>query len=117
MSKIKLTDKQILRLKRSLAKIYKLRNEILPLADEPASIHVLKKRITELLLLLEEMASYSNPRNTELDTFLRDANMRFLGTDMANAPWPATEHEIHQFCRYLNSLVFNFTNEGVQVLS
>lgn len=116
MSKIKLTPKQISRLKKNLDKIYKLRNEVLGLADEPSTIKVLKKKIAELLLLLEEMTNYSNPRSVELDSLLRDAHLHFLTTDITTAPWPAVENEIRQFCKYLNSIVFNFTKDGVQVL-
>jgi len=117
MTDIELTEKQILQLKRNLDKIYKLRNEILKLASESGNKGALKNKIAEVLLLLGSIASYANPRNEELGSFMREVNLRFVGMEIESSPWPAIEHEIALFCKYINSLAFHFTSKGVRIIT
>ena len=117
MSGTGLSEKQILQLKRDLDKIYKLKNEILKLADESGNAVVLKSKIAEVLLLLGSIANYANPRNEELGSFMREANLRFVGMDIESSPWPVIEHEIELLCKYINSIAFDFTRKGVRILT
>lgn len=117
VSAMKLRERQILQLKRNLDKIYKLKNEILKLANESGNAGVLRKKIAEVLFLLGSMTSYANPRNEDLDAFIRKMNLQLVGTEIENSPWPAIEHEIHLFCEYINSIAFHFTTEGVKILT
>jgi hypothetical protein len=117
MSEIKLGEKQILQLKRNLDKIYKLKNEILKLADESGNAPVMKKKIAETLLLLESLASHASPTNEEFNSFIRDANLRFVGMEIDNLPWAVVAHEVELFCKYINSIAFQFTDKGVKILT
>jgi hypothetical protein len=117
MSGIGLREGQILQLERNLDKIHKLRSEILNLADEAANVLILRKKIAEVLLLLGSIANCANPRNEELDTFIRRANLRFVGTEIESSPWPAIEHEIELFCDYINSIAFDFARRGVRIFT
>jgi hypothetical protein len=117
MSRTRMTEKQILKLKRNLNKIYKLKNEILKLADKPGNAPILKRKIAEILLLLESIASHANPKNEEFNSYIREANLRFVGMEIDNSPWPVVIHEVELFCKYLNSVAFHFTEEGVKILT
>ncbi len=112
----KLTEKQIERLKRNLDKIYGLRNQLLNLAQEPGNIRPLGEKAGELLRLLDNIAMQANPRNSELDSFIRETSARFVGMDLTLQPWPAVEHEIQLLCDYVNSLAFRFTEQGVKII-
>jgi hypothetical protein len=115
MSGMELREKQILQLKRNLDKIYRLKNEILKLAGESQNAGALKNKMAEVLLLLGSIASCANPRNEELESFMKKANLRFVGMEIESSPWPAIEHEVELFCEYINSIAFNFTTKGVKV--
>jgi hypothetical protein len=116
MLRMELKEKQILQLKRSLDRIYKLRNEILELASESGKATILRSKVAEVLLLLGSIAGYASPKSEKLNTFLREANLQFVGMEIESSPWPAIEHEIQLFCQYINSIAFHFTSNGVKVL-
>jgi hypothetical protein len=113
----RLTEKRILRLKQKLDKVHRLKNEISVLADESREAEALKKKMAEILTLLRSIASFVNPANEEFDSFLTRANLRFVGMDVKDLPWPAIEHEIQFFCDYLNSIVFDLSGKGVRILT
>jgi len=114
---MELTEKQILQLKRDLDRIYKLKNEILELINKSANTGVLKKKIAEVLLLINTIASRASPKNEELESFVREAKMRFVEMDVENSPWPVIAHETELFCKYINSIVFDFTRKRVRILT
>jgi hypothetical protein len=116
MPRKQLTEKQILMLNQKLDKIHKLKNEISALADESRKAETLKKKMAETLILLRSIANYVNPVNEQFNSFLSAANLRFVGMNMENLPWPAIEHEAQLFCKYLNSIVFRFSPSGVRIL-
>lgn len=117
MPGIKLTEKQILKLKRNLNKIYKLKNEILKLEDKAGNALVLKRKIAEILLLLESIANRANPKNEAFNSFIREANLRFVGMDIESSPWPVIANEVELFCKHINSMAFHFTEKGVKILT
>jgi hypothetical protein len=117
MSEKELRERQILKFERNLDKIQRLRSEILDLVSESTNVPTLKKKIAEVLLLLGSIASCANPRNEELDAFVRRANLRFVGTEIESSPWPAVEHEVELFCDYINSIAFDFSRNGVRIFT
>jgi len=111
-----LKEKQILQLKRSLDRIYKLKSELLKLVSESTNAAVLRSKIAEVLILLSSIVGYANPKSEELEEFLREANLRFIGMEIESSPWAAVEHEVQLFCDYINSTAFQFTKDGVKIL-
>ena len=110
-----LTENRILRLRRDLSRIYKLKNEILELSGRSKNADALRK-IPEMLRRLDSIASRAEPRNGELDSFIREARLRLVGTNLESSPDPAVEHEIQALCDRINSIAFDFTEEGVRIL-
>jgi hypothetical protein len=88
--------------------IRKLTEELLDLTARPDKNKVeIKKKITSILALISTIASYSKPKNCNLDRITAMANMlNHLNTDFL----------LEVFCNTVNSIRFDFARRDLKIV-
>jgi hypothetical protein len=114
---LELTETERLMLVEKKEEIRKLTTEILDLASKPKNDLEIKKKFTNILSLLNTIASYSDSKNMYLDKFTEVVNYLFalMKLEESGGLWAASPLLIETVCNYANSARFNFTRRDVTI--
>jgi len=77
----------------------------------------IKKNFTTILSLLNQIASYSDSKNYDLNEFTKGVNTLFslMAQEIRLKIWTLSPRAIETTCNYANSVRFDFTKKGLKL--
>lgn len=111
---MEITETERLMLVKKKEEICKVTLEILKISSDPKNVVYLKQDMTLILSLLSTIASYSNPKNHDLDAIEDMVNAITSQLDLEN--YPLAECMLEVFCNTVNSIKFDFNGKkGIKI--
>ena len=110
---MEITEKERLMLVRDKETICGATLQILRMAHDPQKSGEIKEKFTIILQLLNTTASYSNPKNYDLNRFTEGVNALFdlMSLEEKMKRWVLSPVAIERICNYANSVRFDFTDK------
>ena len=103
--------------------------QILRLVNDPKNAEIIKENLTTILSLLNQIASYADAKNSDLDAITKRVNYIFGLINLYPLKWkPAKQRfpdywnelvvrNTENFCNIVNSIRFDFTDKkGLKII-